>query len=166
MYSGSLVMQRIVFAGLAVALCASGCRQDFKEMGDQHVRKDMFDKHQKQEALAFFEKKGRFFDADDTTHVDHEIVIPLLQRLHTIAPTEQWVMLRPERKNSAYALLVKLPGDPQIVDQMAEAVQEADDNFSGLILQQWGHEWLLMDLIDQKSYEYLKQVRPNIDKQR
>lgn len=135
-------------------------------MGDQHVRKDMLDKHEKREAIPFFEKQGRFFDIDDTTHVDHEVVVPLLKRLNAIAATEQWVILRPERKNSAYAVLIGLPGDPHVVDQMAEAVQQADDNFSGFILQQWGHEWLLIDLIDQKAYEYLKKVRPNIDKQR
>jgi hypothetical protein len=159
-------MERIVFVGLAIALCASGCQKDLKAMGDQHVRRDMLDKHKKQEALEFFAKNGRFFDTDNTTHVDRDVVVPLLKRLQSIAPTEQWVMLRPERKNSAYAVLVQLPGDAQIQDQMAEAIQQADDNFSGFILQQWGHEWLAMDLIDQKSYEYLKRVRPNIDKQR
>jgi hypothetical protein len=134
--------------------------------GDRHVRKDLLGKHPKAEALPFFENQGRYFDRDNTTHVDRDVVVPLLKRLGTIARTEQWVMLRPDRKDSAYALLVKLPSDRRVEDQMAEAVQEADDNFPGLILQQWGHEWLLMDRIDEKSYEYLKKVRPNIDKQR
>ena len=75
-------------------------------------------------------------------------------------------MLRPEKKNSAYAVLIKLPQDPQLVDRMAEAVQDADDKFSGFILQQWGREWLLLDLIDQQAYEFLKKTNPDIDKQR
>src|ERR1700722_1518248 len=160
MHSSPKATERIIFVCLALALCACGCSKDLKAMGDQHVHKDLLDKHEKEATIPFFEKQGRFFDMDDSTHVDQEIVLPLLKRLQTIAPTEQWVMLRPNKKNAAYALLVKLPGDRRIEDQMAGAIQEADDNFPGLILQQWGHEWLLMDLIDQKSYEYLKKVRP------
>jgi hypothetical protein len=166
MHAGPKERQVILLACLALAPFACGCGKDLKAMGDQHVHKDLLDKQQKEPAIPFFEKHGQLFDTDDTSHVDQEIVLPLLKRLQTIAPAEQWVMLRPNKKNAAYALLVKLPGDRRVEDQMAEAIQEADDNFPGLILQQWGHEWLLMDLIDQKSYEYLKKIRPNIDKQR
>ena len=49
---------------------------------------------------------------------------------------------------------------------MADAVQEADDKFSGLILQQWGHQWLVIDLIDQQTYETMKKSNPDIDNQR
>jgi hypothetical protein len=49
---------------------------------------------------------------------------------------------------------------------MAKVVEEADDRFPGLILQQWGHEWLAINLIDQETYEFLKQSDPEIDKQR
>jgi hypothetical protein len=126
----------------------------------------MLDKHEKQEALPFFEKQGRFYDLDGTTHVDHEVVVPLLKRLNEIASTEQWVMLRSKKRDSAYAVVIGLPEDPHVVDQMAEAVQQADDNFSGFIVQQWGHQWLVIDLIDQQAYELLKKSRPEIDKQR
>jgi hypothetical protein len=166
MHSGPRKRQQMILAWLALAICAGGCGKDFKSIGDQHVQKDFLEKHPKQEALPFFANQGKYCDLDNSTHVDSEIVVPLLQRLHAIAATEQWVMLRPNRKNTAYALLVKLPSDRHIEDQMADAVQEADDRFPGLILQQWGHEWLLMDLIDQKTYEILKKSRPNIDHQR
>ncbi len=151
---------------LGLALCASGCGKDIQEIADQHVRKDMLDKHEKRAAIPFLEKQGQFFDLDGTTHVDREVVVPLLKRLKAIAATQQWAMLRPEKKNSAYGVLIELPKDPKIVDRMADAVQEADDKFSGFILQQWGHEWLLIDLIDQQSYEVLKKADPDIDKQR
>jgi hypothetical protein len=72
----------------------------------------------------------------------------------------------PEKKDSAYGLLIGLPKDPKTVDRMADAVQEGDDKFSGLILQQWGHEWLVINLIDQQSYETLKKSNRDIDNQR
>ena len=141
-------------------------RQDIQEIADQHVRKDMLDKHEKRAAIPFLEKQGQFFDLDGTTHVDREVVVPLLKRLKAIAATHSGPCSDPKRSNSAYGVLIELPKDPKIVDRMADAVQEADDKFSGFILQQWGHEWLLIDLIDQQSYEVLKKADPDIDKQR
>jgi hypothetical protein len=159
-------MWRMLCVSLGLTLCAGGCGNDIQAIADQHVRADMLDKHDKCEALPFFEQHGQFFDADTTTHVDNEVVVPLLKRLKELAATEQWVVLRPEKKNSAYAVLIKLPSESQLVDRMAEAVQDADDRFSGFILQQWGREWLLIDLIDQQTYEFLKKTNPDIDKQR
>ena len=152
--------------GLGLMMCSAGCGQDIKDFADSHVQKDMLDKHDKMEAIPFLEGKGTFFDQDRSTHVDREIVLPLLKRLKELTPTEQWAMIRPEKANSAYGMLIELPNDPKMVDQMAEAVQEADDKFSGLILQQWGHKWLLIDLIDKEAYEFLKQNDPDVDKQR
>lgn len=149
-----------------LALCAGGCGGDIKDFADRHVQNDMLTKHDKMEAIPFLENKGQFFDQDASTHVDREIVLPLLKRLKELTGTEQWAMIRPENTKAAYGMLIELPGDSQMVDQMAEAVQEADDKFAGLILQQWGRKWLLIDLIDQQAYEYLKQNDPDIDKQR
>lgn len=159
---------RIAFYGASAALlfAAAGCRQDLQDMADQHVRKDMLDKHEKLEAIPFLEQRGHFFDIDPTTHVDRDVVVPLLKRLKELAPTPQWAMLKPKKKDAAYAVLIGLPKDPRLVDGMADAVQQADDNFSGFILQQWGREWLLINLIDEQSYEALKKVNPDIDKQR
>jgi hypothetical protein len=151
---------------LGLALLAAGCQNDIKDFADRHVQNDMLDKHEKREAILFFEQSGQFFDLDGKTHVDREIVLPLLKRLKELAPTDQWAMLRPERTNSSYAVLIGLPSEPQIVDQMAEAIQEADDKFSGFILQQWGHRWLLINLIDQRTFEYLKTSNPDLENQR
>ena len=151
---------------LALVLCASGCKRDIKDFADDHVRKDMLAVHEKREALPFFENHGRFYDLNDTTHVDRDVVVPLLKRLKELTPTPQWAILRPEKANSAYGVLIGLPNDPKIVDRMADAVQEADDKFSGFILQQWGHEWLLINLIDQPAYEAMKKADPDIDNQR
>ena len=168
---------------ICLTLCAIGCGTDWKDFADRHVEKDMLSKNDKREAIPFLEQHGEFYgmetpadesDASDESadapaenvNVDQEIVLPLLKQLKQVAPTEQWAMIRPEKKNSAYGILVALPDNPHLVDQMAAAVQEADDKFSGFILQQWGHEWLLIDLIDKQSYEYLKMNDPDIDKQR
>jgi hypothetical protein len=153
-------------AWLGSALFFGGCGNDIQEFADRHVQKDMLDQHDKREAISFLEQHGQFYDIDATTHVDREVVLPLLKQLKELAPTEQWAMMRSEKGNSAYGVLIELPNDAKIVDRMAEAVQAADDRFSGFILQQWGHRWLLINLIDQQAYESLKTSNPDLDKQR
>jgi hypothetical protein len=151
---------------IGLALLAGGCGSDIQEIADRHVQKDMLDKHEKHDAIAFLEGRGHFCDFDGTTHVDREIVLPLLKRLKELAPTDQWAMLRPEKADSCYGMLIALPDDRAIVDRMAAAVQEADDRFSGFILQQWGRRWLLINLIDQQTFEHLKALNPDIETQR
>ena len=158
-------MRWFVFAGLGVALC--GCGQpDYKQIADDRVQDLLFDKFERCEAIPFFEEQGKFFDVDATTTVDRDVILPLLRRLREVDQTEQWVLLRPGKADSAVALVVRLPENSHTVERMAQAVQEADDGYSGFIIQQWGHEWLGMALVDQAVYEFLKKANPDIDKQR
>lgn len=161
-------MRVLLTTAAFVSMAAMGCggKPDYQQIADDHVRTNMLNEYEKREAIAFFDENGRFFDEDGTTTVDRDIVLPLLKRLKEVAPTDQWALLRPKETDLALAVLIELPKDLPIVDRMAEAVEEADDRFSGLILQQWGHEWLVISLIDQKTYETLKKSNPNVDKQR
>jgi hypothetical protein len=153
---------------IGLVLCATGCggKPDYKRIADERVQDLLFDKYDRREAIPFFEESGQFFDTDATTSVDREVVLPLLRRLAEIDRTEQWVMLKPGMTDAALALLVKLPGDPEVVERMAEVVQEADDGYSGFIIQQWGYNWLQMALVDQSAYEFLKKSDPDVDIQR
>jgi hypothetical protein len=156
----------ILCVSFGLTFWASGCQNDVQEFADRHVQRDMLDKHDKREAIPFLEERGRFYDTDGTTQVDREIVLPLLKRLKELAPTQQWAMLDPAQSKSCYGVLIELPNDSGIVDRMAEAVQAADDKFSGFILQQWGHRWLLINLIDERTFESLKASNPDIEIQR
>jgi hypothetical protein len=153
---------------LGMVLCAAGCSReaDWKEVGDDNVRDGLFTTHERREAIPFFEQKGRYVDVDASTTVDRDVVLPLLKRLQEVATTEQWVMIRPTANDWAGALVVELPDDPETVDRMAQVVQEADDQFPGFIVQQWGHEWLAMDFLEKETYEFLKKSNPDMDQQR
>jgi len=67
-------------------------------------------------------------------------------------------MLHPDDKNRALVLLVELPKDAEARKKMEQAVSEADDRFDGEILQQWGHEWLQMDVVDKETSDFLKEA--------
>ncbi len=150
-------------------LFAPVVRQDLKEQADEVVRQKVLEGFEKREAIPFFEKQGRFIDAEgDTTSVDRDVVLPLLKQLRVkMAATDQWVTLKPDNTLPFYKLLIELPDNPQTVDRMAKVVEEADDRFSGFILQQWGHQWLSINFIDKEIlHETLKKANPDIDKQR
>jgi hypothetical protein len=57
-------------------------------------------------------------------------------------------------------LFIELPDDEEIVEQMAQVVQEADDAYSRFIVQQWGYEWLGIALVDETAYAFLKKADP------
>jgi hypothetical protein len=143
---------------LLFAVSLAGCRTDYQELGDEHVRQNLLGKLERREAIPFFEARGRFSDLDDETTVDRDVVLPLLKRLQQITPTDQWAVLRPNSLDWALALVVKLPRDAAAVQRMVQAVRQADEQYAGRILQQWGHEWLSLDLVDQAGAEFFDQA--------
>lgn len=148
-------------------VCCIGCGQqrDFKKIADGRVH-DLFGKFKKSDAITFFEKQGKFFDVESDTTVDKDVVLPLLKRLQEVNKTEQSVLLKPEHDDIALALFVQLPNEKDTVDRMAKVVEDADNQYTGFIMQQWGREWLGLAFIDQKVYEVLKKSNPKMDKQR
>jgi hypothetical protein len=151
---------------LVAAVGMAGCRPDYKVLGDEHVRQDLLDKHERREAIPFFEAHGRFFDLDEETTVDRDVVLPLLKRLQEAAPTDQWAILRPTDQDWALALVIRLPADAAAVDQMERLVREADDRYAGRILQQWGHAWLSIDFVDQEGAEFFDKAEADLKNQR
>ncbi len=161
------MLRRFVFTFIGLALSIAGCgKPDYKQIADDRVRNLFFEKYEKCEAIPFFEQQGKFFDFDSTTSVDREVILPLLKRLLEVHHSEQWVLLRPGKADSAVALFIELADDEEVVERMAQAVQEADDAFSGFIVQQWGYEWLGIALVDESAYAFLKKADPHVDKQR
>ncbi len=151
-----------------IPLCfwSVGCSPDIKQVADELVTDDFLKKGTQVAAIPFFEKGGHYFDDDATTKVDREIVLPLLQKLDTVSRTPQWVVPDERDPKRAFAVLIELPNDKSVVDTMAKAVEEADAQFDGMIMQQWGHRWLSIDLIDKESADFFKKANPDFDKQR
>jgi hypothetical protein len=160
-------MRAIYWLGLGLIWATLGCgRHDIKDSADQYLEGGLMASTEKQQAIPFFEGKGHYYDTDTTTNVDREIVLPLLKRLNELAPTEQWALHEKTKSDTAVAVVVGLPKNAQLVDRMAEAVQEADAKFPGFIVQQWGNQWLLFSLIDEETHAYFLSQNPNFDKQR
>lgn len=153
---------------LAFALLLSGCSKDIKQHADQIVLNEFLKAGTHVKAVPFFEEGGRYYEpeTDASTSVDQKIILPMLKDLYAICPLAQWVVPDKENPKLAFALLVELPADNDKVDEMAKIVEAADAQFDGMILQQWGHTWLSVDLIDLETAEFFKKADPNFDKQR
>src|SRR5262249_32787429 len=134
----------------------AGCGRDLKEFADQQVENNLLATHERREAIPFFENHGRFFDIDETTTVDPDVVLPLLKRLTDVARTEQWAIMRPDEKDWAFALLVNLHRNPQSGEEGGGVVEVAAAGFPGLILKKGGQECFSRDLIKKKTYDLKK----------
>lgn len=155
---------------LPLLLMACGCGgKDYKQIGDKMVT-EAFDQHgPRVEAIPFFEKGGRYYDKEDDTRpnfVDREILLPMLKKLQETYRTDQWVIPTKDDPNMAMYVLVALPANKNAEDALAKVVEEYDQKFDGLILQQWGHEWLSIDFMSKESLEFFKKSDPDIEKQR
>jgi hypothetical protein len=151
-----------------IPLCvwSVGCSPDIKQVADAMVTDDFLKKGTQVAAIPFFEQGGRYFDEDASTKVDREIVLPLLQKLYATSHTQQWVVPDERDPKQAFAVLIELPADEAVVDAMAKAVEAADAQFDGMIVQQWGHRWLSIDLMDKETMEFFKKTDPELEKQR
>jgi hypothetical protein len=153
---------------LTLLILVSGCGQDLKSHADQMVADEYLKAGKHVKAIPFFEAGGKYFDQDEAkpSQVDQKILLPMLKDLYQLHPGQQWVV--PDTRNAkvAFAVLIELPGDAAQVDAMAKIVEAADDKFDGKILQQWGHKWLSVDLIDQETAEFFRKSDPDFDKQR
>ena len=151
---------------LVLVLGTLGCRPDYKRTADNMVEENYLKSEQRCTAIPFFEKGGRYFDDDDSTTVDREILLPLLKQLHDLARSQQWVVPHKDDAKRAFAILIELPRDKATLDKMAQTVEKADAQFSGLILQQWGHRWLSLDFVDEEQAEFFKRADPATEHQR
>jgi hypothetical protein len=151
---------------IGLALTCAGCAPNYKSIADKQVENSLLARYEKRDAIEFLDAGGKFFDRDDAVSTDRETVLPMLRRLKEAAATDQWAVLGSKDPNRATIILIRLPADSKEVDAMARIVEQADESFPGLILQQWGDRWLAIQLIDQQTYEFLKKSDPDIDKQR
>lgn len=162
-----MAMTRSILA-FSLLLLVSGCGQDLQSRADQIVADEYLKAGTHVKAIPFFEACGRYFDEDEAnpSQVDQKIVLPMLKDLYQFHAGEQWVVPDPRDAKVAFALLIELPEDAAQVDAMAKIVEAADDKFDGKILQQWGHKWLSIDLIDQETADFFRKSDTDFDKQR
>lgn len=146
-------------SGLRLTLCtaavlatfSAGCPQgvDDKADLDSLVNDVWLVDFETQNAIQYLEQGGTHYDdmPNSGTQVDAEVVLPLLVRLRDEFDAETTAVLETSEP-WAWVLLIRLPADPVTRQQIESAVQEADDSFEGVIVTQWGYQWLAINVDD------------------
>lgn len=108
------------------------------------------------DAIEFLERGGQYenLGIPDEAPVDQDHVLPLLKRIRDeLSLNPVAVLLTPER---AMAILVLNPSAPAKRNRLRDLMQAADDEFPGLLMDNWGEKWLSLDFLDEREVTVLK----------
>jgi hypothetical protein len=96
------------------------------------------------DAVEYLASGGVHFDIVEGTSVDKEHVIPLVNRLKTQFEVPCYAVLYDDDSAGQFTteILVRLPVDPGKRGGIRSAIQSADEQFPGEIVQEWGRKWL------------------------
>lgn len=108
------------------------------------------------DAITFLEGGGHYenLSDDDEVPIDKQYVLPLIKRFRDEFSLNPVAVL--DNPQSAMAILVELPADPAIRKRLGTALQDADEAFPGLLMDNWGEKWLSLDFLDENEVAALK----------
>lgn len=143
-------------------LLSTGCGEptpDLQEYVDQRIEDEWIEDGASVDAMQFFAEGGHYYnhpDFPDATPLDEPHIVPLLVKLRDDFELEPLVILS-EEPNVAYAVVMKLPEQGSQRRQAIEDwLNEADAQFPGMILQEWGYNWLSLDFLDEDEAEVVR----------
>ena len=144
-------------AALLVTLSLTGCGTrslDLQEFIDRRVNEVWMKPGQYVDAAEFFSNGGHYYNhPDDATAIqlDEAHIIPLLAQIREKFELDQFVILDGTAPQTAWAVVTRLPQNPRRVQELEAWLKAADSEFPGMILQEWGHEWLSLDFLNEEE---------------
>jgi hypothetical protein len=69
---------------------------------------------------------------------------------------EQYAILV-EDEPYCWGIVVRIPEDPAQRQQFQEFLNREDDAFPGMILQEWGHEWVSLDFLNEEAAAVIRE---------
>lgn len=155
-----LTAQRVLLLTSLCACVGCGAAAEVDEAArfDRQVETEWRVKFPWVDAVPFFERGGRYMDADDTveTKFDRPHVAPLLKALGDEFQLHWHAMVEPKQRDFALAVLAELPSDPTIHDKILAAIERHQTTFPGAILVQRGHRWLSLDFLTPEQEAFLE----------
>jgi hypothetical protein len=144
---------------IMVAAAACGCGNSAHTQAvalDKQIEEKWMANRKVIDAVQFLEGGGHYENLgdDDEVPIDTPFVLPLIKRFRDEFSLSPVAVL--DDPQSAMAILVELPSDPAVRKRIGEVLQQADDAFPGLLLDNWGKKWLSLDFLDEKEAAALK----------
>lgn len=139
-----------------------GCRSepDLEGMVDRRVREEWMQPGQFQDAIAFLENGGSYYnspDANGETPLDQEVILPLLKDLQAEfqRPIHAITLDDPDR---AWSIVMPFPEDPAERQRVIDWIDAANEEFPGMILEEIGQEWLTLDFLDEEEARLVEEI--------
>lgn len=144
--------QLLVVVILLVSIgCGSTAITDAKAL-DVQIEEKWMPNHQMVDAIPFFEGGGHYEDYGES--IDQPHVLPLMKRFRDELSLKPMAIL--EDPQLAMAIVIEIPNDAAQRTRMRKMLQEADDAFPGLLMDNWGQKWLSLDFLDDNEVTMLK----------
>jgi uncharacterized protein YlxP (DUF503 family) len=157
--------QWLVLGGLAVGLAAvmvylSWPRVDYKAVLDRQITEEWMAGREVVDALEFFEKGGVYEnrDSDEAMDIDQKYVVPLVKRLKDEFHLNVLAIVEPDSTNTAMAIVAEVPPDRETRNKIRAAILETADKFPGFAMQNWSHNYVSLDFLDELEITPLREA--------
>lgn len=151
-------------AALAVCCCVplvlAGCGRDYAAEVDARVTREWMQPGLYFDALEYFEKGGRYYSGAEMPgkpDLDREAIVPFLKDLKEKFGQEQYAIVL-EGDDYAWGIVMRLPTNPENRRRFEEYLEEVRATFPGMILEEWGHEWISFDFLDEEEAEFIREA--------
>lgn len=115
---------------------------------DTQVEREFPARFHQEDGLEFFRRGGRYCDFPEFAPYDQPYVLPLLERLSARFSFKWTVVAERHDLDSALSVYARIPDELNPRDiQSALSEEQANPNFKGDILQQWGHRYISLDFL-------------------
>jgi len=162
MNSSAFLVRAAAVAAALTLLCLTSCGEpeiDLEELVDRRVDEEWMQPGMYVDAGPFFEEGGHYYDhpeMEDRPQLDEQHIIPLLTELREEFDLPQYVVLDDQTPGVAWAVVMKLPPGSGARQALHEFLDNADKQFPGMILQEWGQEWLSIDFLNEEEEKFVR----------
>ena len=152
-------MVRHISIFLTILMLLPGCGVDHAAKVDVKVKKQWMRPGNYVDAIRYLESGGKYYTASmpGMPDLDREAIIPLLKRLKKEFDHEQYAILV-EDEDYCWGIVVKLPQDESQREKVEAFVEREMESFPGMILTEWGHEWLSLDFLDEQAAAVVREA--------
>jgi hypothetical protein len=140
-------------------LLLSGCGRDHEADVDSKVTEEWMQDGMYVDAIEYLEDGGEYDDveaADGTPELEAAAILPFFRRLKEEFDFDQYAILI-EDADYCWGFVVKLPDDAAKRKEFQAFLESENESFPGLILEEWGHEWLSLDFLDEQAAKVVRE---------
>ncbi len=152
--------QALLSVTVALPLCGLGCARDYEAEIDAKVTQKWMQPGMYVDAVEYLESGGHYYDGDDipgNPDLDSEAIVPFLKDLKQEFGQQQYAILV-EDDDHAWSIVMKLPLDTSDRQRFEDYLESSRESFPGMILEEWGHEWITFHFLDEEQAEFVREA--------